>query len=228
MNEIIRTAPQIVSVLSDPANFWVNIVLASVTFGALLIALFQEKIRIWWRIAKLDMEINLNPPDSHQIDMKSPFGEFLFKSIYIRVKVLHKSGSSAENVEIMPISFSKVLENDKVECLSYFLPINLAWSHFQPRTSTMRVPAGLFRHCDFGHFKKNGEEALLVLDTMIQPNSVSGGEVPNQIKPGKYIFELLLSGDNVKPLLKRWEIEFKEWSEDESEMLDKYIKIRAL
>lgn len=228
MNEVITTAPNIIPVLTDPANLLVSIVLAAVTFGALLVALFQEKIKGWFNRARLDMEINLVPPDCHQIDLNDPRGAFICKSLYIRIRVSHKNGIAGENIEIMPVSFSSVSGAGEVNKLDYFLPINLAWSHFQPRTSVMRVPVGLFRHCDFGHFIKSSDgSSLFILDTMIQPNRVAGGEIPNVIKPGKYIFELLLSGDNVKPLIKKWELEFSQWSDDEARML-KGVKIKPL
>jgi len=230
MNEIIKQAPQIIPVLTDPANLWVSVGLAVVTFFALVVALFQERIRKYWNRAVLDMEINLIPPDCHQISLSNQQGEIVGQTIYIRIKVLHKNGSAGENVEIMPIHFWRVGENNKLSELKYFLPISLVWSHFQPRTNTIRVPVSLFRHCDFGHFLKsqNGNKAILLLDTMVQPNPVADGEIPNVIKPGKYQFELLLSGDNVKALRKKWELEFEKWSDDESKMLNSNIKIKEV
>ena len=231
MNEVIvEQAPEIILVLTDPANLWVNIGLAIVTFLVFVVALFQERIRRYWNRAVLDMEINLTPPNSHQISLSNPQGQIIGQTIYIRIKVLHKIGSAGENVEIMPVKFWRVNENNKPLILKYFLPINLVWSNFQPRTNTIRVPIGLFRHCDFGHFVKSQSEnkSILSLDTIIQPNPVANGEIPNVIKSGKYHFELLLSGDNVKALRKKWEIEFDEWSDDESEMLNKNIKIKEI
>ena len=230
MNEIIKQAPQIIPVLTDPANLWVSVGLAVVTFLALVVALFQERIRKYWNRAVLDMEINLIPPDCHQISLSNQQGEIVGQTIYIRIKVLHRNGSAGENVEIMPIHFWRVGENNKLSELKYFLPISLIWSHFQPRTNTIRVPVSLFRHCDFGHFLKseNGDKAILLLDTMVQPNPVVDGEIPNVIKPGKYQFELLLSGDNVKALRKKWELEFEKWSDDESKMLNSNITIKEV
>ena len=227
MNEVIQQAPEIIPVLTNPADLWVNIGLAFVTFLALLVALFQERIRKFWNKATLDMEINLIPPDSHQIALSNQQGQIIGQTIYIRIKVLHKKGSAGENVEIMPIKFWRI-EDSKLSALKYFLPISLVWSHFQPRVNVIRIPVNLFRHCDFGHILKIQNEAVLVLDTMVQPNPVADGEIPNVIKPGKYQFELLLSGDNVKSLRRRWKIEFGTWNDDESEMLTKNIKIEKI
>jgi len=229
--EIIKQLQEIVAALTDPSSLWVNIVLAIVTFLAVLVALFQERIRKFWNRAILDMEINLTPPDCHQISLTNQRGEFVGQSIYIRIRVTHKKGAAGENVEIMPINFFHVEDNRKLEKLKHFLPISLVWSHFQPRTNVIRVPVNLFRHCDFGHFIKepsNQDKSLLILDTMVQPNPVAGGEVPNIIKPGKYRFELLLSGDNVKSIRKSWQLEFDKWSENEQEMLTKNIQIKEV
>jgi len=229
MNEIIKQAPEIIPVLTDPANLWVSVGLAIVTFFALLVALFQERIRKFWNRAILDMEINLTPPDSHLIALSNQNGQIVGQTIYVRIKVIHKKGSAGENVEIMPTNFWQV-ENNHLTKLKYFLPISLVWSHFQPRTNIIRVPVSLFRHCDFGHFVKSQDNnhAILILDTMVQPNPVADNEIPNVIKPGKYQFELLLSGDNVKALRKKWEIEFDQWSNDEKTMLNSNIKIKEV
>ena len=231
MNDVfIKQAPEIIAVLTDPANLWVSFGLAVVTFLALVVALFQERIRKYWNRAVLDMEINLAPPDCHQIALSNPQGQIVGHTIYIRIKVLHRKGPAGENVEIMPINFWRIDDKQQLLALRYFLPISLVWSHFQPRTNTLRVPASLFRHCDFGHFlkSKDGNKSILLLDTMVQPNPVADGEIPNVIKPGKYQFELLLSGDNVKALSKKWEIEFENWSDDEKEMLHHNIKISEI
>jgi hypothetical protein len=176
------------------------------------------------------MEINLTPPDSHQIEMTNPEGRAVRKTIYIRIRVKHLKGRAGENVEIMPVSFSRVDTLGRLTPVESFLPISLVWSHFQPPINTTRVPVGLFRFCDFGHIIElhpdNG--AMLILDTMVQPNRVSGGETPNFIKAGKYQFELLLSGDNVKVLKKKWEIEIINWSDNETIMLTKNLRMKEI
>jgi hypothetical protein len=230
-NLIIEQGPKIIPVLKDPADLWVNIGLAIFTFFALLVALFQEIIRKYWNRAVLDMEINLTPPDSQKIALSNQTtGQIVDQAIYVRIKVVHKKGSAGENVEIIPVNFWQVGKNDKLTKLKYFLPISLVWSHFQPKTNTIRVPVGLFRHCNFGRFLKteSGKKAILLLETIIQPNPVADDEIPNVIRPGKYQFELLLSGDNVKVLRKKWEIEFDNWSDNESEMLNDNIKLREV
>jgi len=212
----------------DNEIFWVEISLAIVTLLAVAVALFQERLKRYWNRAIMDMKINLEPPDCHQIMLNLPsLSGMGLPSIYIRIKVVHISGPSAENVEITPVNFWEVEEGNKLRPLKYFLPISLTWSHFQPKTNYTRIPAESFRHCDFGFFIQEGQSsfAVLKLDTIVQPNLVAQGKTPNVIMPGKYQFELLLCGDNIKSLRKRWLLEFKNWNDQEFDMLNNNIKI---
>jgi len=230
-NEIICKVPELIPLLSNNNLLIANIVLAVTTLCAVLVALFQEKISRWFRRSVLDMKINLTPPDCHQIALNNPStGEFIANSIYIRIRVEHKKGSAGENCEIMALKVWKIRRNGQKEELKKFLPMNLIWSHFQPRTINVRIAKKLFHHCDFGFFAPlNDDKTILKLDTMVQPNPVASGELPNALEPGKYEIELLLSGDNVVPLKKKWKLEFDEnWTENEEEMLSNHILIEEL
>lgn len=230
-DQIITKAPEYIAVLTDNRGFWISIIAAAITFLAVAVALFQEKIKDFFRTARLDVKINLEPPDCHQIALTDPrSGSTICNSIYIRFRVQHLSGDSAENVELMLSNFWRYGGNGSKEVVREFLPMNLVWSHFQPQRIEVRIPKKLFRHCDFGSFRpftiNNG--TILKLDTMVQPNTVAGGNLPNVVLPGQYEFEVMISGNNVKPLTKRWSLEFgRAWSEDESEMLGR-IKIVEL
>lgn len=198
-----------------------TIFLGIVTFLAVLVALFQEKIKKYFTQARLKMEILLKRPHSHQIDLTDPVNrKFFSKSIYIRILISHLRGSSAQDVEIMIVNFWEIKSDGSKVVKKSFLPMNLVWSHFQPRRTNLRIPKGLFRHCDLGKIQPIDRESTLVLDTMVQPNPVAGGEIPNVIKPGKYEFELWLSGLNTKIIKKRWHLEFdKQWTDNEDKML---------
>lgn len=180
------------------------------------------------RKAKISMVINTAPPDCHQIELTNlQTGEFVSQSIYIRIRVEHVSGNSAEKVEIMVSNFWVIGNDGKRTVKKAFLPMNLIWSHFGGKKRS--IPRGLFRHCDLGRFQPkytNNSHTVLRLDTAVQPNRVSEGEIPNVIEPGKYEFELMLSGENSNFIRKRWLLEFDEdWSDDEQEMLSNHIQI---
>ena len=229
MEQAIAKAPEYIAVLHDGKwNIIISIVAAFITLLAVLVALFQEKIRDYFKTAILGVKINLSPPDCHQIMLSGPDGTHACNSIYIRLKTTHLKGNSAENVEVMLSNFWKINDDDTREVLREFLPMNLVWSHFQPRKTELRIPKKLFRHCDFGYFAPigHGGETTLKLDTMVQPNPVAGGGLPNVIKPGDYEFEIMVSGDNIKPITKKWHLIFDgTWSEDEQEMLSEHIRI---
>lgn len=228
---VIEQAPKIIPVLTDPIGLWIQIVLAVITLFAVLVALFQEKLKSLFNQASLDLKINQQPPDCHQIDLtNSQTGQLLCKSIYIRIKISNNSKNTANNTEIMLSSFWKINKNGERKVIKHFLPMNLVWSHFQPRRTTVHIPKDLFRHCDFGYFAPlNNGKTMLKLDTMVQPNCVSGGIVPNILKPGDYEFELLLSGDNVKPQKKRWKLSFDgTWSNHEPAMLSRHIHFEEM
>jgi hypothetical protein len=207
-----------------------TIILAIVTFFAVIVALFQEKIKDFFLKAKLEMKIILSPPDTHQIALTDQSGRLISKCIYIRIRVTHLKGKSAEDVEIMVSNFWQIINGKKIR-VKEFLPMNLKWSHFQSFTIpaiNIRIPRGLFRHCDFGRIQPKASIPVLILDTMVQPNPVADDLIPNQFFPGKYEFELLLSGSNTKLIKKRWIIEFDNyWSDDEREML-KHIHIQEV
>lgn len=234
MNEqLICKAPEYIGIVSCGKEFYISTILAGLTLLAVLVAVFHEWLRQKFTRCALDMKINLIPPDSHQIELIH-YGQQMLstgmplvietgreRTLYVRAKISHKGGSPGENAEIMITSFKEFDKNDRLVEVSNFLPMNLVWSHFQPRTNIIRVPKKLFRHCDFGHFVKKNGKAILILDTIVEPNVIASGEKPNNFKGGKYQFELLLSGDNIRPVKKKFNIEFSgDWSENEEEMLD--------
>lgn len=212
-----------------------EIILASATFLAVLVALFQEPLRARFSRAKLAIELRKSPPDTHQIDLVLQRPDGLWErvpSIYARIRVRHVAGAAAENAEVMAAEVWRI-ENGNRRRVDTFLPMSLRWSHFQPPTTTIRVPKGGFRHCDLGHFVSTQFVGSLNpglqlppggsrfwLDTIVQPNAVAGSDVPNMLDPGEYEIELRLIGDNVKPLTTRCRVSFEaEWSDDESMML---------
>jgi hypothetical protein len=198
-----------------------TLALAGATVLLGIVAVFQEPLRRHFARAKLSMEIRLAPPDSVQIQGTDPrTGQFVTQLLYLRIRVTHRRGKAAENTEILPSALWRK-EGPKWAPVETFLPLSLAWSHIQPRTPTIRVPTGLFRHCDLGRFQPGGDEGVVfIFETFIQPNPVAGGLPPNLLLPGEYRFELMLSSDNAEPITKKWDFSFTgPWSDHEQTML---------
>lgn len=225
-NSVLEQAPKIIPVLTDASGFWIQVALTIATFSAVLVALFQEKIKDWFNRAELSVEIRPNPPDCHQIDLTNQqTGQFVSKSIYIRIRVTNESKDKlAKNIEIIASNLWK-LQGRKKEIVKWFLPMNLVWAHSHPVTVT--IPPKSFRLCDLGSFRPLFDgDTRFMFSTEVQPNPVSGGHIPNIIESGKYLLEVITSGENVKPETIYWEIEFKrDWSDSEDEML-KRISIK--
>lgn len=216
---------QIVPNTGDQKNFWLQVTLTFFTAAAVFIALFQEQIKNWFNRAVLDMKIKTSPPDCHQIDLtNSQTGQYMSKAIYVRIRVTHEKGQIAKNTEIIISKVLKLNRNNKWVKVKSFLPMNLKWSHTGSQTVT--IPPKSFRHCDLGSFRQNSVVTNFLIDTIVQPNAVSNGKIPNLLVPGTYIFECVLSGENIKPQIKKWKISFKpNWSQNEKTMLNKNIKI---
>lgn len=225
-NQVIQQAPTYIPVLTDSAGFWVQVVLAVITFLAVIVALFQEKIKDFFNSARLKLEINLKPPDCHQIDLTNQVnGQFISKCIYLRIRVTNVWGKTATNVEIMAANMWK-LKSNKEEAIKSFLPMNLRWSHLHRVAEA--IPPKSFRFCDLGAIRPLNGKVVLWLDTIAQPNPVSGGVIPNRIEAGEYKLELLISGGNTNPEVTSWKIKFSDqWSDDENEMM-KRIRISKL
>lgn len=214
--------------VSDDKDFWINSILAGITFLAVIVALFQEKIKNYFDRARVVFKINLIPPDCHQIALSNQdSGRHISNCIYLRIRVIHMKGKTAKDVEVIISNFWEIDNAGQKKISQKFLPMNLVWSHF--RTQLIQIPNGVFRYCDLGYIAPSNGSTFLRLDTISQPNPVSGGELPNVFKSGKYEFELVLTGDNVEPKTQHWTLEFDgTWVENEAVMLEKHISIKEI
>lgn len=228
-NSIYREYQPITSGSVEQCQFQMNldlvvqIVLAVATLFAVVIALYQEKIKEWWNKSRLMPEIKLEPPDCHQIELHNPTnGQSVGKSIYIRIRVRHVGGNSAKEVEAI-ISKVEMFEDGSWKIVKSFLPMNLKWSHTHEQKVV--IPPQSFRHCDLGSFSPlygNGSISnMFKIDTIVQPNPVSSGMSPNILQPGIYRLEVLFTGENVQPITKKWKVSFNaSWYQSEQRMLE--------
>ncbi|HBM46191.1 MAG: hypothetical protein UT05_C0003G0037 [Parcubacteria group bacterium GW2011_GWF2_38_76] len=208
---------------------WATIGTFSAIIVALLIALFQDRIRELWNRAELEIKISMTPPDCHKIGLHGQNGNFIQNCIYLRARVTNVGRKPAENTEIMISKLWEIDELGNEKIVETFLPMNLAWSHY--RTNNIRIPAGVFRHCDIGDIRDliHHTETQMRFDIIVQPYRVDGDKYPNIVSSGKYKFELITSADNAISSQSLWELEFdKVWVEDEKEMLEKHIHIKKI
>lgn len=226
-NAFFRHGLQTVEIVKDNRDFYVNLALAVITLFAVMVALFQEWIKKALNKTRLEVQINKQSPDCHQILLTAPNGRPVSNCIYSRIRVtnLNKTNTSY-HTEVFISHFWQILRSGNKAEIKTFLPMNLKWSH--THESNTNILPNIYRYCDFGSFRNDGNGIYLLIDTIVQPNPVSGGIIPNKINPGKYEFEIITSGENVKPLVKKWKLEFGNfWSDDELAML-KHIKIKEI
>jgi hypothetical protein len=225
MSHYFYTHPQVFIPMNDDKDFYINVILAIITFLAVVVALLQEPIKRFLSRAKIRVEIKKSPPDCHQIMLTNQQnGQPMGYTLYSRIRITNESTiNTASNVEVFISHFWKVENRGKKKEIKTFLPMNLKWSHTHEIKTTV-LPA-FYRYCDFGSFRKvEGSSLLLLLDTIVQPNPVANGVVPNIIEPGEYEFEIVVSGENVPPQIKRWYLKVPDkWNDDESEMLRNLI-----
>jgi hypothetical protein len=221
---------------TDVRGVWISGIAAFFTLVVVFLALFQEKIRSSYNEAFLDMAIDKTPPGAVMVQMTTPDGGIVAQTLWLRIKVHHKESqkrffagkTTGEKVEIIPLKVSKQAEDGTFSQIKELLPISLRWSNYPTNTpidkNTSRVPFGFFRYCDLGFFSRNPDDtgsAIFEVETLLKPNPSGAGKAhPNILVPGKYKFELLMSGDNVHPLNKAWTLEFEKWHDDEAKMID--------
>jgi len=199
-----------------------TLALASATVLLAAVAVFTEPLRRRFSRTHLTVEIRAVPPDMHQIEMRNAVtGASAGLSVYARIRVTNIGPVAAENVEILASRVEQITGGVRAD-LASFLPLSLTWSHFQPPTSLVRVPAAVFRHCDLGRFQPlpGDSRTVFVMSTIAQPNPVAGGAIPHVLEAGDYGLHLVVTGDNIEPLQRRFRLRFpSQWSDDEAAML---------
>lgn len=215
--QILSQAPQVINIVKDNREFALSVASIIVTFLAVLVALFQEKIKNLFGRSKINFEIRPESPDCHVIEISDGNGERSCDGYYIRIRVSHQDDyfgvPSAKNVEVILNRVWDVFEDGTKEIRDTFLPLPLIWSHFSPRKTNIDIPRDSFRHCDLGYIMippvKNVDlNPMLFLDTMVKPNIVENEDYPWILPYGAYEFEFIVVGDNIKSRTERWLIDF--------------------
>jgi len=197
---------------------------------ATVVAVFlQEPVRRRFGTARVTVEVSATPPDVHMIEMRNPDTLALIgRVLYLRLRATHTRGPSIENAEIIASGVWRIAHG-RSEPHTAFLPMPLLWSSAGGSTA-IRIPAGVFRHCDLGYIGRLGvSESNLTLSTAVQPFGVgSQGKPASVLDPGTWEIETVLTADNVRPVRARWQVRFSaDWSDDECVMLS-MVTVRRL
>jgi len=202
---------------------------------ALLIALFQEPVILFWRriITKpaLNISFNLEPPFCHKT---------LFNNIvpvyYFRFQVFNDGRTTAENCEaLIEELFYKKSEGSYIKEKSFF-PINLTWS-------SRKIGEELLRHinphqrvyCDIGFITGSLEEDNRLRKQQYKEWSVNSADdnkiifllaLPlrpfsqkNYLAPGDYKINISIYSENAKRIKRIFIISWTgNWKDNEQEM----------
>jgi hypothetical protein len=215
--------------------------------AALVIALFQDKMHAWIMRPKLDVSIDLSPPDCHKTKMgvsyvTTPRTQEYIDAYYFRLKVTNSGNEKAESVEVFAARLLKQQADRTFKEVDSFLPMNLVWSHFQPRQIFLpAISPSTYKHCDLAHIihpegrntireerktwsNISPDKTILSLDTIVKPHTKH-----YLLPPGTYHLTIIVAASNAKAVRKTLEINLEgDWYDDEQQMLGQGIVIRLL
>ncbi len=197
-------------------------IIAALSLG--LSGIFQDKIRSIFFRPKLEVSINLAPPDCQKMDLMSlDKKHFIAPSYYLRFKIENTGNYKLEDVEAMIIGLEQKNSTGCYEKKNDFLPINLLWSHCHSVTIEKIQPRA-FKHLDFGPIANGGGgKTCFRFDLFVQPNNRSG-----YLHPGEYIVEMMFLANNHKPIIKKYAFIFGPWSDDEIKMLGENVVFKEV
>jgi len=211
------------------------------TIGLAVVAVFQDKIRAWVTRPKLDLSIDVKPPDCLKIPIKryTPGSEpyVVADSYYFRFKVINQGNQKAESVEVFAARLLKQQADDTFQEVNSFLPMNLRWANCRDVFFPAIAP-GMYRHCDLAHIidpktraqcqledkswpNVSPDKTILSLDTELKANTLS-----HLHAFGKYRLVVVLAAANAKPVEKTLKSSLTgEWYDDEQTMLGSGVGI---
>lgn len=227
--------------------------LAVATLLVFIVAVFQDRIRLWFTHPELEVSIRTAPPDCHKVPM---FGftrggasisngtvkqVFVANAYYLRLRIKNRGNDKAEFVEVLLDTLSRQQADGAFGPVESFLPLNLYWSNIREAYMPVIYP-DTFKLCDLGHIidppnrevagegeHRNWEgfsddQTILSLETSIRSTTMS-----HLIPPGIYKMRIIIAAANAKPIRKTLEINLAgKWYEDEREMLEQGIGITML
>ena len=223
------------------------------TFLLAFVAVFQDKIRDYFKSPRLDLSIELSPPDCHKTTMvdtnSTRDGESFtnWSAYYYLIRIWNKGKTSARNVEVIVSDVSKK-EGDKYKRIEGFIPDNLLWS-----TMTKSVASGkehrvycplispdTFKHCNIGHINDPkfrayvGEddptmdisetETVFCFDVNFKSNKLYF-----LIPPGTYNFKITAGCENASTISKYYTMTVSgKFHEEEPKMLNEGLSIKEI
>lgn len=222
-----------------------------------ILAIFQDRIRMWFLRPRLQIEVNVRPPDCHKTKMHIRYEyrggasvlpsdpremrtEQIVDTYYFRLRISNVGNVKAESVEVFAADLSRLQADESYSAVDSFLPMNLVWSHYR-NVFLPAISPGTYKHCDIGHVIDPKRRSAIPGEDRTWPNvdasdaifsfdtAVQPFTLSYLIPPGKYRLSLIIAASNADPVRKALEINVTgHWFKDEREMLSNGIGIRII
>jgi hypothetical protein len=224
---------------------WVG---ASVTFLAVLVALFKDEIIKWRRRPIFDISTTLQPPHCHMTILRYMAQQTAptyteAQCYYFRLWVENRGKTRADRVQVFVAKLFRRAADGTFKEYTNFLPMNLRWSHVQapgggPEIYAEGISPQMGKHCDIGHIidpanrAECGEDlpgvlpmsTLFALDLEVYPNTLS-----HLLAPGTYRLVLRVAAGNSLPMTKILELTVTgKWFDNERQMFQDGIGLRVV
>jgi hypothetical protein len=212
---------------------------------AILLALYQEKLRRALYHPTLEVTASVTPPDCLKIPMQRIDRQTLqiiaeAQSYYLRIRIRNIGTEPARNVQVYARSLTRIQGDARVP-IPEFPPMNLAWSNRAHLTSYPLLAPDTDRFCDVAHiidppsreifgqeelppFSLPPNQTALSFDLEIKPLTrtyIQG--------PGVYSLAIEVSAENAKSLRRNLRIELDgRWSDTEATMLGQWVKMHLM
>jgi len=219
----------------------------SVTFLAILAALFKEDIVKRWRKPDLRASIYLEAPDCERCDMQlvtqegdGPKTIVLAPCYAFRMRIENCGQEKAEHVQVYVTEANIKDASGAFQPIPGFLPLNLQWSYSAqkgPDAFADVINPGMTRYLDFGHIiDPQMNETFGHVGPHLSPSRTTftffAGMAPQSgvhiLKEGNHLLKLYLSASNAKRKTVTVELTVSgAWHDDAAVMLRDGISIKV-
>ncbi len=239
--------------LADWTTKWLTAIgTVGAVIVALVIALFQNRLRRWCNHPILEVSASTKLPDCVKLPYIQPahlqfspqpvvVQQHETTSYYLRVLVENASNETARNVEVYAKKLIRYRKSDSQwEEVFDFPPMNLVWSNSPPEQGTYLrfLPPKMSKLCDVGHiidptdrkdFEGDNNPALdlspdeVSLTFDVIQKPLHKGHI---VKQGDYRLEIVVAADNVDAVTRKVKIFFDgKWHSDRATMLRDHVGI---
>ena len=225
---------------NNPANNWTDTLTAIGTLIAVFATIFfffYERIKNYLNRPIIKIDINFRPPECHKTT--GSFNNKFADAFWFRLFVKNTGKSNAQNLEVLIEKVEKK-SGDKWKTYSAFLPSNLKWTHIDIPL-LLNLQPGTTKNIDFGYiydpivnvsiaaennFSPEDKKIEILFNVSISVNPFTGYHV---LKPGDYIFYIIVGASNCKARREKFKLSFSNnWQTNEEKMLNENVKITRI